>query len=76
VAGLRAAMGRLLTDPELRRRMGRAARERVAARCSWETVTAATLAAYGEPHRERVAAPRIRQVFAGTRRERQVSSVQ
>lgn len=47
VAGLRAAIERLLADPALRRRMGRAARERVAERCSWDRVTAATLDAYG-----------------------------
>ena len=49
VAGLRAAIERLLADPALRRRMGRAARERVAERCSWDRVTAATLDAYGVP---------------------------
>src|ERR671931_184587 len=46
VAGLRAAIERLLADPALRRRLGRAARARVAERCSWERVTAATVAAY------------------------------
>jgi glycosyltransferase involved in cell wall biosynthesis len=46
VAGLRAAIERLLADPLLRRRLGRAGRERVAERCSWERVTAATVAAY------------------------------
>src|ERR671926_435246 len=44
VVGLRAAIERLLADPELRRRLGRAARERVAERCSWDRVTAATVA--------------------------------
>ena len=47
VAGLRAAIERLLADPALRRRMGRAARARVAERCSWDRVTTATLDAYG-----------------------------
>jgi glycosyltransferase involved in cell wall biosynthesis len=47
VAGLRAALEKLLADPALRRRMGRAARERVAERCSWDRVTTATLDAYG-----------------------------
>jgi colanic acid/amylovoran biosynthesis glycosyltransferase len=46
VAGLRAAIERLLADPVLRRRLGCAARARVAERCSWDRVTAATLAAY------------------------------
>jgi glycosyltransferase involved in cell wall biosynthesis len=46
VAGLRTAVERLLADPMLRRRLGRAARARVAERCSWERVTAATVAAY------------------------------
>ena len=44
--GLRAALERLLGDPELRRRMGRAARVRVERLCSWERVTDETLAAY------------------------------
>ena len=47
VAGLRAAIEKVLADPALRRRMGQAARERVAERCSWDRVTAATLDAYG-----------------------------
>jgi glycosyltransferase involved in cell wall biosynthesis len=51
VAGLRAALERLLADPMLRRRMGREARARVAERCSWDRVTAATVAAYeGRAH--------------------------
>ena len=45
-AALRAALERLLAEPELRRRLGTAARARVAERCSWERVTAATLGAY------------------------------
>jgi 2-deoxystreptamine N-acetyl-D-glucosaminyltransferase/2-deoxystreptamine glucosyltransferase len=45
-AALRAAIDRLLADPALRRRLGAAAREHVAAHCSWERVTAATLAVY------------------------------
>ncbi|HEX6701847.1 MAG TPA: glycosyltransferase family 4 protein [Gaiellaceae bacterium] len=51
VEGLRAALERLLADPELRRRMGRAGRAKVAERCSIESVTEATLDAYrqGEP---------------------------
>ena len=46
VAALRAALERLLADGELRRRLGRAARERVARYCSPGAVTDATLAAY------------------------------
>ena len=46
VAALRAALERLLADPELRRRLGAAARERARTRLSWETVTDATIAAY------------------------------
>jgi glycosyltransferase involved in cell wall biosynthesis len=43
---LRAAIERLLADPELRRRLGNAARERVTELCSWERVVDQTLAAY------------------------------
>ncbi len=43
---IRAALDRLLADGELRRRLGAAARQRVAVMCSWENVTAATIAAY------------------------------
>jgi glycosyltransferase involved in cell wall biosynthesis len=43
---LRAAIDRLLADEELRRRLGLAAREHVAALCSWERVTDETLVAY------------------------------
>ncbi|MEA2389963.1 MAG: hypothetical protein QOK31_72 [Solirubrobacteraceae bacterium] len=46
VSGLRAAIDRLLADPELRRRMGVAGRARIIDACSWEHVTAATLEAY------------------------------
>src|SRR5437016_6975196 len=49
VAGLRAAIERLLADPALRRRLGRAGRARVAERCSWDRVTAETLESYGVP---------------------------
>jgi glycosyltransferase involved in cell wall biosynthesis len=42
---LRAALERLLADPELRRRLGGAARER-AGRFSWTAATEATIAAY------------------------------
>jgi glycosyltransferase involved in cell wall biosynthesis len=43
---LRAALERLLHDPDLRRRLGAAGRERAGEHFSWETVTAATVAAY------------------------------
>jgi glycosyltransferase involved in cell wall biosynthesis len=43
---LRAAIDRLLADADLRRRLGQAARERISALCSWDTVVDATLAAY------------------------------
>ncbi len=46
VAGLRAALERLLGDAELRRRLGEAARERIRAAFSWQRVTDATVAAY------------------------------
>ncbi len=46
VAALRAALERLLADPELRARMGAAGRARARERFSWEAVTRATLAAY------------------------------
>ena len=43
---LRAALERLLADPELRGRLGAAARERARERFSWEAATKATVAAY------------------------------
>lgn len=46
VPALRAALERLLGDPELRRRLGAAARERAAERLSWDRVTEATMVAY------------------------------
>ena len=45
---LRAALERLLEDPELRRAYGAAGRARAAERFSWRSVTDATLAAYAE----------------------------
>ncbi len=45
-AALREAVERLLGDPELRRRFGRAGRERARRELSWEDVTGATIAAY------------------------------
>lgn len=43
---LREAIERLLVDPELRQRLGEAARAKVSELCSWERVTDATLDAY------------------------------
>jgi glycosyltransferase involved in cell wall biosynthesis len=45
-AALRAAIDRLLADPELRRRLGCAARDRIAELCSWERVLDRTIQAY------------------------------
>src|SRR5206468_6829006 len=42
-AALRAARDRLLADRGLRRRVGAAGRERAQRKCSWRTVTDATL---------------------------------
>jgi glycosyltransferase involved in cell wall biosynthesis len=43
---LRAAIKRVLADPDLRARVGSAARARVSEYCSWESVTARTLEIY------------------------------
>jgi len=48
VGALRLALERLLADPELRRRLGAAARRRAEERFSWASGTDATLAAYAE----------------------------
>ncbi|HEY6067765.1 MAG TPA: glycosyltransferase family 4 protein [Gaiellaceae bacterium] len=45
---LRAALERLLADPELRRRLGSAGRERARERFSWDAVTESTLGAYAD----------------------------
>jgi glycosyltransferase involved in cell wall biosynthesis len=50
-AALRAALERLLADPALRRRLGAAARARVAELCAWDRVTAATMEVYEEAFR-------------------------
>jgi glycosyltransferase involved in cell wall biosynthesis len=47
-AALRSALERLLADPELRRRLGAAGRERARTLFGWDRVTDATLAAYAE----------------------------
>jgi glycosyltransferase involved in cell wall biosynthesis len=46
VSALRAAIERLLADPELRRRMGEAGRRRAAERFSWDAVTRDTVELY------------------------------
>src|SRR5947207_8933440 len=46
VKATRAAVERALADPELRRRIGAAARERVSEYCSWDRVTDLTLQVY------------------------------
>ena len=43
---LRAAIDRLLADDDLRRRLGRAARSRIAELCDWDRVLDRTIAAY------------------------------
>ena len=61
VSALRAALERLLGDPILRRRIGRAARRRVSELCSREHVAEATLQAYEtEPPQNVRATPRLR----------------
>jgi glycosyltransferase involved in cell wall biosynthesis len=51
-AGLREALHWLLGDPELRRRMGAAGRERARERLSWERATSETLRAYEDALRD------------------------
>jgi glycosyltransferase involved in cell wall biosynthesis len=46
VGALRQALQRLLDDPDLRRKLGAAARQRAADRLAWPRVTALTLEAY------------------------------
>ncbi len=56
-AGLRVALERLLSDAELRDRMGLAGRNRVSRLCGWNGVIEETLASYREalaPHRSRL----------------------
>jgi glycogen(starch) synthase len=55
-AGLREALDRLLGDRELRRRLGAAGRERVAALCGWERVTESTIRVYSDALAKRRAA--------------------
>jgi glycosyltransferase involved in cell wall biosynthesis len=47
-AALRSALERLLADPDLRRKLGSAGRDRARTHFSWERITDATLAAYAE----------------------------
>jgi glycosyltransferase involved in cell wall biosynthesis len=51
-AGLKEALHWLLGDPDLRRRMGEAARARARDRLSWERATAETLRAYEDALRD------------------------
>jgi glycosyltransferase involved in cell wall biosynthesis len=46
VDALRAAIQRLLDDPELRARLGAAGRRKIVGMCGWESVTRRTLEAY------------------------------
>jgi 2-deoxystreptamine N-acetyl-D-glucosaminyltransferase/2-deoxystreptamine glucosyltransferase len=46
VDALRAAIQRLLDDPELRARLGAAARRKITGMCGWDSVTQRTLEAY------------------------------
>ena len=46
VEALRAAIQRLLDDPELRIRLGAAARRKITGMCGWDSVTQRTLEAY------------------------------
>ena len=48
VVALRSALERLLGDPELRAKLGAAARDRARERLAWDVVTDATLAAYAD----------------------------
>jgi glycosyltransferase involved in cell wall biosynthesis len=52
VEELRAAIEKLLDDPERRARMGKAGRERVLEKFSWHAVAVATAAAYEEAIKE------------------------
>jgi glycosyltransferase involved in cell wall biosynthesis len=45
---LRATLERVLADPDLRKRVGDAARARVSEYCSWDRVTERTLQVYAQ----------------------------
>jgi glycosyltransferase involved in cell wall biosynthesis len=66
-AALRAAIETVLADHSLRRRIGRAARERVREYCSWERVTELTLQVYtaAAPDAVRRGSPRAAAVREG-----------
>jgi glycosyltransferase involved in cell wall biosynthesis len=70
-ASLRAAIDLLLRDPDLGRRLGREARERVLALCSWDRITDATLQAYSPAPAARPAAdPQVAPVHSPRRSSR------
>jgi glycosyltransferase involved in cell wall biosynthesis len=54
---LRAAVDLLLAQPALRARLGAEARTEIAARCSWDSVTSATLDAYRAALGEEILSP-------------------
>jgi glycosyltransferase involved in cell wall biosynthesis len=61
VDALRAAIQRLLDDPELRARLGAAARRKITGMCGWDSVTERTLEAYalGRPDSAPQALPAV-----------------
>jgi glycosyltransferase involved in cell wall biosynthesis len=68
---LRDRLERLLADPELRRRMGEAGREKIDALCSWERVTRLTLDAYEGALGPQVDRRRAHLPFVGRDRRRE-----
>jgi glycosyltransferase involved in cell wall biosynthesis len=66
VTALRAALERLLGDAPLRRRLGKAARERARRKFAWPPVTDATLIAYADALRPTAQSERPSGRRAGT----------